>query len=161
MSDQVIDCLVEAIDKAPSSKCALIVIPVGGKSSTNDTPDCQKCSLSTRHAKVWILIEAIWDPAVDGPIAGQKASCAWVRTFVKDINHKCGPCIAHTTHAFSDVRDENAGQGNNILVDVTKKEVAKRLKAIKSKVDPTNILRNNRQLSTNHATKETNGDGKN
>ena len=161
MSDQVIDCLVEAIDKAPSSKCALIVIPVGGKSSTNDTPDCQKCSLSTRHAKVWILIEAIWDPAADGPIAGQKASCAWVRTFVKDINHKCGPCIAHTTHAFSDVRDENAGQGNNILVDVTKKEVAKRLKAIKSKVDPTNILRNNRQLSTNHATKETNGDGKN
>ncbi|CAJ1951652.1 unnamed protein product [Cylindrotheca closterium] len=148
MSDDVIACMVDAIGKAPSGS-VFVIQAIGGRASELDTPDCKQCSLSTRHAAAWILVEARWDPLVDGHEVGRAKASAWAKQFVADINEQCGPAMAKTSHAFSDAREENAGEGNNVLVDVTKSDVAKRLMEIKKRVDPDNILCHNRKLSSN------------
>ena len=130
LSDKVIECMVENIGRAPAGS-VLILMPVGDKVTGGDTPQCDRCSLSTRHAKIWILAETRWDPGVDGNAAGKARSSKWCKDFVYEINSTCGDVLAKTAHAFSDVREENAGEGNNVLVDVTKADVAKRLRAIK------------------------------
>lgn len=148
LDDSVISCLVDAIGKGPGHS-VFIIMPFGGRVAEADTPSCDRCSISTRSSKVWILVEARFDPEVDGPVEGKAKASNWCKQFVKDINEKCGPAMGKTSHAFSDAREENAGEGNNVLVDITKVEVAKKLMAIKERVDPKNLLSHNRKLSSN------------
>jgi len=148
LTDGAIACIVDSIEKAPAG-CVLLVFPIGGCVSETD-PNCERCSFSTRAAKVWILVEARWNPEVDGNTAGRERAKGWCKQFVTELNTKHGDILAKTAHAFSDVKEENAGAGNNVLVDVTKVEVAKKLRAIKARVDPMNLLSHNRKVSTNH-----------
>jgi len=145
LTDGAIECIVDNIEKAPAGS-VLLVFPLGGRVFEADS-NCERCSLSTRATKAWILVESRWNPEVDGDAAGRERASGWCRQFVADINSKHGDILAKTTHAFSDVKEENAGAANNILVDVTQVEVAKKLKAIKARVDPMNVLSHNRKLS--------------
>ena len=85
---------------------------------------------------------------MDGNDLEKVTAKTWALQFVAKANGQCGPPMVKTAHALSDKRDENASEGNSALVDITKAEIIRRMKEIKRRADPDNILCHNRKLAS-------------
>ena len=143
-------CHVEALSRA-RRRAGVVAAeqPVDGLAKDSD-PDYVKTSQSIRpENKAWLLIEAKIDPYDPGGYESSKErarSC--VRDLVTEINSKNPGAVGKTMHAFGDAKDENTGETNVLPWSASRASagVIEKLRAIKSRVDPDNVLCHNRKL---------------
>lgn len=141
--------LAEKIASAPAGS-VLIIMPKLGASDDNDR-NAERCAYSLRHCRAWIIVECKYDPLVEGHAEGNARCAAWCKAFVADINETHPGVMAHTSHAFSDVKDQGPkadplALGQNVMHDSTNAAFMKRLAAAKELFDPQNMFSHNRKL---------------
>lgn len=147
-TEGIVSCMLEASAKATPGT-AFVIFPADGLAKDSD-PDYAKTSQSLRpENKAWLLIEAKIDPYDPGGYEMSKErarSC--VRDLVSEVNSKNPGAVGKTMHAFGDAKDENSGETNVVPWSASRAsaDVIEKLRAIKSRVDPDNVLCHNRKL---------------